>query len=245
MRTSIAHVLTAALLGAAWLATAPVKSMQTSEPPRGFTSIFNGKDLTGWRGRQPDYSPHEQARLTPADLEAKQAAWDVERDRHWRVDVAKGELVSDGQGPHLATEKTYGDFEMYIDWLMVSPNGDSGIYLRSYPQVQIWDPANPREQRNGANRGSGALWNNNPNNPGRWPLAKADRPVGQWNTIRVRMIDDRVWVYLNGQETVDGQVLDNYFNRTMPILDTGPIELQTHGSEMRFRNIFLREILTP
>jgi len=244
MKISIAPVLAAALVAAVMVGSA-APSMQTSEPPRGFTALFNGQDLSGWHGRQPDYSPHEQAKLTPQELAEKRAAWDAERDRHWHVDAATYELVSDGQPPHLATGQSYGDFELYVDWLMVSPNGDSGIYLRSYPQVQIWDPANPREQRNGAGRGSGALWNNNPDNPGRWPLAKADRPVGQWNTLRIRMIDNRVWVSLNGTQTVDGQVLDNYFNRALPILKTGSIELQTHGSEMRFRNIFIREIVTP
>ena len=43
---------------------------------------------------------------------------------------------------YLATDKDYGDFEIYVDWLMVSHNGDSGIYLRGYPQVQIWDVDN-------------------------------------------------------------------------------------------------------
>lgn len=213
-----------------------------NQAPAGFTALFNGRDLIGWRGRQPTYSPYEQAKLTPAELAVKQTAWNAERDLHWRVDVAKGEIVSDGLSPHLATDKDYGDFEMWVDWLMVSPNGDSGIYLRSYPQVQIWDPANPREVRNGAERGSGALWNNNADNPGKWPLVKADNPVGQWNTLRIRMVGSRVWIWLNGQATVDGQILDNYFDRAAPVLPRGPIELQTHGSEIRFRNIYVREI---
>jgi hypothetical protein len=229
-----------------WLAMMSSDPLAQNRPlnqaPAGFTRLFNGRDLSGWRGRQPNYSPHEQAGLSPAELAEKQKAWNAQRDLHWRVDAAKGEIVSDGNDPHLATERDYGDFELWIDWLMVSPNGDSGIYLRGYPQVQIWDPANPREQRNGADRGSGGLWNNNPDNPGRWPLVKADRPVGEWNTFRIRMTGSRVWVWLNDQLTVDGQVLDNYFNRAIPVLPSGPIELQTHGSEIRFRNIYVREI---
>jgi len=213
-----------------------------NQPPAGFVSLFNGKDLSGWRGREPNYSPYEQAKLTPEELAAKQTAWNAERDQHWRVDVAKGEIVSDGNSPHLATTKDYGDFEMYVDWLMVSPNGDSGIYLRSYPQVQIWDPSNPKEVRNGAEKGSGALWNNNADNPGKWPLVKADNPVGQWNTFHIRMVGQKVWVWFNDKLTVDGQVLDNYFDRKQPVLPKGAIELQTHGSEIRFRNIFLKEI---
>ena len=154
----------------------------------------------------------------------------------------RGELVSDGRGVHLATEKAYGDFEFRVDWKLMQPNGDSGIYLRDFPQVQIWDPANPREQRNGADKGSGGLWNNNPDSPGRFPLVKADNPIGQWNIMIVKMAGTRVWVTLNGQPAVVGQVLDNFFDRTQPVLPTGSIELQTHGSEVRFRNIFVREI---
>ena len=151
--------------------------------------------------------------------------------------------MSDGHGVHLATARDYGDFELYVDWLMVSPNGDSGIYLRSFPQVQIWDPVqSPRSPANGAAKGSGALWNNNPDNPGRFPLVKADNPVGQWNTLRIRMVGTKVWIWLNGKQTVDGQVLDNYFDRAQPILPRGPIELQTHGSEIRFRNVFVKEL---
>jgi hypothetical protein len=211
-------------------------------PPAGFTPLFNGRDLDGWRGRQQDYSPYEEARLTPAELAAKQAQWNAERDQHWRVDPATHEIVSDGRGVFLATDKDYADFELYVDWKMVAHNGDSGIYLRGFPQVQVWDPDNPKEVGNGAPRGSGALWNDNADNPGKWPLAKADRPVGEWNTFRIRMIGNKVWVWLNGTQTVDGQVLDNYFDRSRPVLAAGPIELQTHGSEMRFRNIYIREI---
>lgn len=236
-----------ALAGLAGLTTAgllavPQQTRPLNQAPAGFTSLFNGKDLSGWRGRQPNYSPYDEDNLTPDERAAKQAAWNAERDAHWRVDTAKGEIVSDGQSPHLATEKKYGDFELWVDWLMVSANGDSGIYLRSYPQVQIWDPSNPREVKNGADKGSGALWNNNADNPGKWPLVKADNPVGEWNTLRIRMVGTRVWIWLNGKPTVEGQVLDNYFKRGEPVLPSGAIELQTHGSEIRFRNIFVREI---
>jgi len=223
------------------LAGSPAFS-QNNRPPKGFTALFTGKDLSGWRGRQPNYDPAAEAGLPKAELAAKQQEWNAQRDQHWKVDTVKGEIVSDGQSPHLATAKDYGDFEMHVDWLMVSPNGDSGVYLRGYPQVQIWDVNNPREVRNGAPRGSGALWNNNAENPGKWPLVKADNPVGQWNTLRIRMVGPRVSVWLNGKQTVDNQPLDNFFNRSQPTVAKGPIELQTHGSEIRFRNIYIREI---
>jgi hypothetical protein len=238
MQTKTIVALTVIIATGAWVQSPP-------QPPKGFTSIFNGKDLTGWRGRQPNYNPVEESALSKEALAEKQTQWNAARDQHWRVDTAKREIVSDGESPHLATIKDYGDFELYVDWLMVSPNGDSGIYLRGYPQIQVWDPDNPREVKNGAPRGSGALWNNNADNPGKWPLAKADHPIGQWNTFKIRMVGNRVWISLNDKVTVDGQVLDNYFDRSKPIVARGPIELQTHGSEIRFRNIYVREVTTP
>ena len=236
--TCVGVIAVAAACGVSLLAA---RQSQKTVPP-GFVSLFNGKDLSGWRGRQPNYNPAEEAKLSPEALAAKQAEWNAARDAHWKVDTAKQEIVSDGESPHLATAEDYGDFEFHVDWLMVSHNGDSGVYLRGYPQVQVWDPDNQREVRNGAPRGSGALWNNNKDNPGKWPRVKADNPVGEWNTFRIKMIGPRVWIWLNDKATVEGQILDNFFDRTQPVVARGPIELQTHGSEIRFRNIFIREI---
>jgi hypothetical protein len=108
--------------------------------------------------------------------------------------------------------------------------------------VQIWDPACERDFKHGCEKGSGGLWNNPADAPGKWPLVKADKPIGEWNTMAIRMVGTRVWVTLNGTPVVVGQVLDNFFERTQPVLPTGSIELQTHGSEVRFRNVFVREI---
>jgi hypothetical protein len=222
-----------------------VASAPFGTPPEGFTRLFNGKDLSGWRGRPGKggvFSPYVEAAFTDAERKTKQAEWNAERDLHWWVDPTAGELVTDGKSVHLATERAYGNFELQAEWKLTVANGITGIYLRSYPQVQLWDPASTTNQQTGAFRGSGALWNNNDDNPGKWPLVKADKPIGEWNHVHVRMIGERVWVWLNGQQTVDGQKLDNYFDRTRPLLPSGAIELQTHGTEVRFRNIFIREL---
>ena len=94
----------------------------------------------------------------------------------------------------------------------------------------------------GADKGSGALWNNNPNSPGKWPLVFADKPIGLWNSFRIRQLGDRTWVWLNDHLVVDGVPLENYFDKTKPLFPKGPIQLQTHGNEVRWRNIFIREI---
>jgi len=211
--------------------------------PEGFVSLFDGKTMDGWRGR-PHFDPREDGQWDDATRNEKQAEWNADRDEHWSLDTALGEIVSDGHGVFLTTGRDYGDFELYLDWKVLKERGDSGIYLRGCPQVQIWDPNDVAAHGNGSDRGSGALWNNDDGNPGKWPLVLADNPIGQWNTFRIRMVGSRVWVWFNDQLTVDGAVMDNYFDRQRPIFASGCIQLQTHGSETRFRNIFIRDIPT-
>jgi HEAT repeat protein len=194
----------------------------------GFVPLFNGRDLDGWKGLVAD--PPKRAAMTPDELKKAQAAADDVMRSHWRA--AGGVLVFDGKGESLCTVKDYGDFEMLVDW-KIAKSGDSGIYLRGSPQVQIWDPeANPE--------GSGGLYNNEKGT--RKPLEKADRPVGEWNTFRIIMIGDRVTVYLNDRMVVDNTVLENYWDRAKPVYSSGQIELQAHGNPLWFRNLYIREI---
>jgi hypothetical protein len=70
----------------------------------------------------------------------------------------------------------------------------------------------------------------------------ADKPFGEWNSFRIRQIGDKTWVWLNGKPVVDGAVMENYWDKTKPLPAKGPIMLQTHGGEIRWRNIFQHEI---
>jgi alpha-L-fucosidase len=212
---------------------------QEPSPPAGFVALFNGRDLSGWSGR-PHVNPVEFAALDPAEQKNKQPEWDADFAQHWIVE--DGEIVNDGHGIYCTTDKDFGDFELLVDWKMVGAGTDSGIYLRGCPQVQIWDPANESQHKNGSQLGSGGLWNNNPGAPGKDPLVKADKPVGEWNTFRIRVVGDRVTVHLNDKLVVDDAVMHNYWHRDMPLYERGPIQLQTHGGEMRFRNVFVREL---
>ncbi len=201
-------------------------------PPDGFVALFNGKDLSGWKGllKPPLDNPITRAKLSPDALAKAQAEADDDMRKHWRVE--DGALVFDGKGRSLCTAKDYGDFEMYVDWKIL-PHGDSGIYLRGTPQVQIWDPKDHPE-------GSGGLFNNQ--KPPRKPIKCADKPVGQWNTFRIKMVGEKVSVWLNGELVVDNVVLENYWDRKQPIFPTGQIELQNHGNTLYFKNIYLREL---
>jgi HEAT repeat protein len=194
----------------------------------GFVPLFDGRSLDGWKGLVAD--PPARAKMTPPELATAQAAADERMRAHWKV--VDGALVFDGKGESLCTAADYGDFELLADW-KIEKGGDSGLYLRGSPQVQIWDPgANPV--------GSGGLYNNQKGKS--TPSEKADRPVGEWNSFRVIMIGERVSVYLNDKLVVDNVVLENYWERDKPIDPSGQIELQAHGNPLAFRNVFIREI---
>jgi len=194
----------------------------------GFEPLFNRKDLYGWKGLVGD--PVKRAGMSQEELAAAQKKADEIMRQHWQV--IDGVLVFDGRGESLCTAKDFCDFELFVDW-KIEKGGDSGIYLRGSPQVQIWDQAQWPE-------GSGGLYNNqkNPNKP----LKCADRPVGSWNTFYIKMVSERVTVYLNGELVVDNVVMENYWERDKPIYPCGQIELQAHSTPLYFKNIYLREL---
>jgi len=208
-----------------------------AEPPAGFTSLFNGRDLGGWRGR-PHLDPRTDTEGPPEDRASRQKQWNDDLAAHWTVQ--DGVIVSDGHGVFLTTDRDYGDFELLVEWMLPKPCADSGIYLRGNPQVQIWDPQCERDYKHGCQKGSGGLWNNPADAPGKWPLAKADRPIGEWNTTRIAMVGDKVTVVLNGQVVVDAAPLANFFEKGKPLPETGPIQIQTHGAPMHVRNVFIK-----
>ncbi len=266
------HTLTLTLaLAAASLAGAA----ENNTPPKGFTALFNGKDLSGWYGWGTQ-DPTDLTKMTPAEqaaykkksvegglLDAKGNDKGDHINAHWKVE--NGELVNDGKGLYLTTDKDYGDFELWVDYKML-PLGDSGIYLRGIPQVQIWDYTEESKFKLGADKGSGALWNNK-SEEGKFPLKRMDKPFGEWNRFHIKMIGERVTVIFNGEPVVKNAVLENFFaNRKAgyqaygkvkaadagekkpngwfpdPAFAKGPVQLQTHGSEIRWRNVFIREI---
>jgi len=200
----------------------------------GFVSLFNGKDLAGWKALVGN--PIARSKMTAAELEEKQKTTNEKTKGDW---IAKdGLLIFTGHGDNLATEKQYGDFEMFVDW-KITEKGDAGIYLRGTPQVQIWDTS---RREVGAQVGSGGLYNNQKNNSK--PLVVADNKIGQWNTFHIIMKGDKVTVYLNGVLVTDNTVLENYWDRKLPIFSKEQIELQAHGTYVAYRNIYIKEI-TP
>jgi hypothetical protein len=245
----VTHVTALALLAPLGAIAGSVK---LNCPPKGFTALFNGKDLAGWWGASTE-DPRKWMALPPEEFKKKRDASLEDIAQHWRVE--NGEMVNDGKGLYATTEKNFRDYELLIDYKTV-PKADSGIYLKGVPQVQIWDwTKEGGKWKSGADKGSGGLWNNSPGAPGKDPRVRADKPFGQWNHFRIIQCGSRTWVWMNNRLVVENAILENYFGRRkpnapppaatepiVPIPPEGPIQLQTHGGEIRWRNIFIREI---
>ena len=164
-------------------------------PPKGFTPLFNGTDFTnfkGWAIHEKGGSPLDVAKLSPEERKKKFDAWTEDMKKNWTIDA--GELVNKGTGAYLCTEKDYGDYELMVEYKLAA-TVDSGIYPKTMPQIQVWDPTEPDPGNLGKAKGSGGLWNNQPaDSPGRDPLVKADKPAGgverssasdrRWRTLR-------------------------------------------------------------
>lgn len=241
MRYAIVLAAVTSVLGPTPWPSAAQQPQELNVPPVGFRALFNGRDLTGWK------------------LDGKV---DPKLVRHWKS--INGVLDYDGRAGHLWTEDSFRNFVLLVDWRLKtaadlygretetdgSPfayTPDSGIYLRgsSKSQVNLWaspmgsgevygyrtDKTLPEEVRRGAT-----------------PLVKADKPVGEWNRMRIEMRGDRLTVILNDQKVID--------NAQLPGLpEDGPLALQHHGSFnaetgrwgqasacVQFRNIFIQEL---
>ena len=198
----------------------------------GFVNLFNGKDLSGWKGLVAN--PIERNKMTIGELQAAEYRANEQMRKDWQA--KEGLLAYNGHGENIATEKKYGNFELYLDW-KITEKGDAGIYLRGSPQVQIWDSS---RKEVGAQVGSGGLYNNLKNKSK--PLAYADNKIGEWNNFHIIMKGDKVTVYLNGILVTDNITFENYWDRNSPIFDKEQIELQAHQTLAYYRNIYIREI---
>ncbi len=217
----------------------------------GFVSLFNGKDLTGWKIPEGD-------------------------NGHWKVidSVIDYDARSEAKDKNLWSQEEYGDFVLRLDWrikqttglydmhdvqpdgsdklddsgkpvILKRPNADSGVYVRgtSKAQINIWCwPV-----------GSGEVYgyrmdkNVTPEvRAGVTPKMNADKPVGQWNSFEITMKGDRLTVVLNGKTVIEGAQLPG-------VPATGPLGLQHHGgfkngeydaasALVQFRNIRIKKL---
>lgn len=221
------------------LSTKVVSAANQSDVPAGAAPLFNGENLEGWYGLG-HFDPNKLQAMSDEERAKKRSADLEDLKKHWTAE--NGELVNDGHGVYATTDRNFEDIEFWVDYKTVSL-ADSGIYLRGSPQVQIWDTTEAGGKwKIGADKGSGGLWNNSPKASGKDPQVLADKPFGEWNSFRVVQIGARTSVTYNDKLVVDHATMENYWDRSKPLPRTGPIQLQTHGGEIRWRNIFVREI---
>ncbi|MCX7666273.1 MAG: DUF1080 domain-containing protein [Gemmataceae bacterium] len=242
-RMLLTAVLSVAFCSLTGLSKDEAPAKKDNVPPPGFTALFNGKDLTGWKGA---VDIGTRAKVSPEELEKRQKAANEKAFKMWFVEDGAIRLVPEKGGVNLATDKDYGDFELLIDW-KIEAKGDSGLYLRGTPQVQIWDSDNLADNlKEDRGLGSGGLWNNPKDNEkykkGQKPLKKADKPVGEWNTFRIIMKGENVTIFLNDVKIIDDAALAPYKPFSAELPKKGPIELQFHGDKLWFKNIFIKEL---
>jgi hypothetical protein len=209
-----------------------------NNPPEGYKSLFNGTNLTGWYGRAHVH-PDEYNAMDEETRKQKIADDMISVKEDWVVH--NGVLANRGKGLYLTTNDEFSDFELQIEYSTV-PLADSGIYLKATPQVQIWDSTKEGGKWSiGADKGSGGLWNNSPGAEGKDPLVLADRKFEQWNKFVIRQVGARTSVWLNDRLVVNHAIMENYWDRSKPLFQKGPIQLQTHGGLILWRNIFVKE----
>ena len=152
----------ALIFGVCCCITCTAQSNSETEVPKGFESLFDGKSLDGWYA-SPTADPRKFAAMSDEQQQEKIAELTEKTGESWRVE--DGNIINEGQGPYLTTKREFQDFELLIDFKLEAA-GDSGVYLKSSPQVQVWDTTHEAYFKHGSEKGSGGLWNNAKQSPG-------------------------------------------------------------------------------
>jgi hypothetical protein len=209
---------------AAGLACAPALRSADTDVPEGFTALFNGKDLSGWKVNEG----------------GKMDVWGAE----------KGLLyVQGGGGGWLMTEKEYADFEVRLEFKMPE-KGNSGVALRSpmkgdpaYAGMEIqllddvWHKKNYEELRD--TQLTGSIYDVVP------PSKDVLKPVGEWNKITIIAKGRKVTIELNGTKIVDADLdehKDKFEKHPGLKAEKGHLGLQSHDGRVEFRNLYVKPL---
>jgi hypothetical protein len=177
-----------------------------------YISLFNGKDLTGWT---------------------------IHGTEKWYVE--NGELVCesgpDKQYGYLATEKTYNNFELSVQFKLEA-NGNSGVFIRSGiegTKISGWqvEVAPPNQHTGGIYESYGRGWLVLPK-----PEDEKMLRANDWNTMVIRANNDVITTWLNGKDMVN--LKDEIIGASK-----GFIALQIHdggGIKVRWKNIILKKL---
>lgn len=177
-------------------------------------TLFNGKDLTGWKLRRPE----------------KLNGWSV-KDGLLVNETPKTDFSATGAYGNLRTEAVFGDFKLHIEFL-VERDRNSGVYLRGMYEAQVVD----RDSRMQGLQGVGAIF-------GRVaPSKNAGYEGGKWQTYDLTLVGRHITVILNGEKVVDNQPVPGPTGGAMhtDAMAPGPIYLQGDHTSVKYRNIVLR-----
>jgi hypothetical protein len=204
----------------ALLCAAPDAWPAGDKAPPGFMPLFNGKDLTGWKST------------------GKMSVWGAD----------KGVIyVQGGGGGWLMTEKEYDNFELRLEYKM-SKGANSGVGLRSPlegdpayvgMEIQLIDDVNWKGKLESWQH-TGSIYNV-------VPAAKiANRPIGEWNQMRIVAKGPRILVEQNGEKLVDANLeeyVKEHAKRHPGLLrKSGHIGLQSYNTRVEFRNLYLKPL---
>lgn len=191
----------------------------------GFRPLFDGKSLEGWK-----------------QFAGKEKIWVVE----------DGSIVCIGRGGGwLGTEKEYDNFEVRLEYRLMTPGGNSGIYVRAPDsghisrvgmEIQLLDDLHPRYSKIDFYQYTGSIYHVVP------PSRRAAKPPTEWNQLAIKAEGRRVAITLNGIKILDAD-LDHYAKdpavaKEHPGLTrtTGHIGLQSHTDRVEFRNIRIKSL---
>lgn len=184
-------------------------------------TLFNGRDLTGWRVSNP----------------AKKNGWSV-RDGLLCNDTPKTDFGAYGEYANLRSDAEFEDFQLHIEYrLPPQTGGNSGIYLRGMYEVQVTH----RDSKMQGINGPGAVF-------GRiTPTHNAGKPAGEWDVLDITLVDRHVTVVLNGDKVIDNQPVLGCTGGALnsDATQPGPIYLQGDHTSSQYRNIVLRPVRQP
>jgi len=217
------------MITAALLATMTLANAQEQKVEEGFTSLFNGKDLTGWKYGKRGNGEHKDG-----------VGYQVENGVIFST-------VKDGG--NLYTEKEYGDFILRFDFKLTA-NANNGIGIRAPGEgdaayvgmeIQVLDDSGSAYQKLQPYQYHGSIYD----------LVACKRgfqkPVGEWNEEEIQAKGRQIKVTLNGTVIVDANLDDikdeGKLKKHPGIARTkGFIGFLGHGARVEFKNLRIKEL---
>ncbi len=160
------------------------------------------------------------------------SGWQTVEKRESRWKVVDGILLNESTGANLRTTREFRDFKLHVEF-KIPPESNSGIYLRGRYETQVADDYGKEP----FNRMVGGVYGQIA------PLVDACNRAGEWNVLDATLVGYRVTIMLNGQTTVDGQLIDGITGGALSADERapGPIMLQGDHGQVSYRNI----VITP